>query len=103
MHEIAAQGEWSLVFFDGRFSHAALKTPATGDFRVHREFGGTSLSVEPSVSLIEQAGAVLSAVPHPLLYARIDGVVHGGRFMLMELEINEPFLFLGYSNDASRR
>src|SRR5574342_1175811 len=38
--EIASSGEWSLVFFDGGYSHAVLKRPADGDFRVQRHFGG---------------------------------------------------------------
>ena len=35
-------GEWSLVFFAGRFSHAVLKRPAAGDFRVQAEHGGST-------------------------------------------------------------
>src|SRR6185503_6154191 len=30
--EVTSDGEWSLVFIDGRFSHAAIKRPAPGDF-----------------------------------------------------------------------
>src|SRR5262249_4756275 len=32
--EITSCGEWSMVFFNGKYSHAALKRPADGDFRV---------------------------------------------------------------------
>ena len=38
MPEVAVTGEWSLIFFSGRYSHAVLKKPATGDFRVQRHF-----------------------------------------------------------------
>jgi hypothetical protein len=41
--EIASCGEWSMVFFDGKYSHAVLKRPAHGDFRVQRHFGGRSI------------------------------------------------------------
>jgi len=34
--EIQEHGEISFVYIDGRFSHAALKRPAAGDFRVHQ-------------------------------------------------------------------
>jgi glutathione synthase/RimK-type ligase-like ATP-grasp enzyme len=39
--EIEREGEWSLVFFAGRYSHAVLKRPRDGDFRVQREHGGS--------------------------------------------------------------
>ena len=38
--EIVTSGEWSIVFFDGDYSHAVLKKPAFGDFRVQEELGG---------------------------------------------------------------
>ena len=41
VEEIRSRGEWSLVFIDGTFTHAALKRPAAGDFRVQPRFGGT--------------------------------------------------------------
>jgi glutathione synthase/RimK-type ligase-like ATP-grasp enzyme len=103
MPEIATQGEWSLVYFNGRYSHAVLKRPAEGDFRVHREYGGSSTSAEPGPALIEQAQSVLATVDSPLLYARVDGIEHAGHFILMELEINEPFLFLGFCEGAAQR
>lgn len=101
--EIAAQGEWSLIFFNGEFSHAALKRPSTGDFRVQREFGGTSAASEPGLNLIEQARSILAPFHDRLLYARVDGFERDGQFVLMELEINEPFLFLGYCDGAANR
>lgn len=101
--EVVSGGEWSLVFLGGRYSHAVLKRPAAADFRVQSEFGGTAVAAEPSPALIEQARAVLAEVGHPLLYARVDGVQCGGRFVLMELEINEPHLFFGLSDGAARQ
>jgi hypothetical protein len=103
MPEVAMKGEWSLVFFSGRYSHAVLKRPATGDFRVQRHLGGTTIRAEPASDLVAQAETVLATVEHSLLYARVDGIERQGRFVLMELEINEPFLFLGYSDKAAQR
>jgi len=101
--EVAAQGEWSLLFFAQQFSHAVLKRPAQGDFRVQGAFGGRFALAAPHPDLIAQAQAVLSLLDAPVLYARVDGLDIGGRFVLMELEVNEPRLFLGASPDAPTR
>lgn len=103
LDEVASNGEWSLVFFAGQYCHAVLKRPAEGDFRVQREFGGNAEMGNPSPELIAQARDVLATVESPLLYARVDGVDRDGRFMLMELEINEPYLFVGLSPEAPSR
>jgi hypothetical protein len=94
--EIVTQGEWSLVFFSGEYSHAVLKRPAEGDFRVQEELGGHALACDPPSTVIEQARSILARVPSTLLYARVDGVERNGRFVLMEVEINEPFLYRGH-------
>ncbi len=103
IEEIATCGEWSLVFFAGTYSHAAIKRPAAGDFRVQEELGGSAAAARPPDHLIGAARHILSLSPSPLLYARVDGVERSGRFMLMELEINEPYLFIGMSAEAAVR
>jgi hypothetical protein len=55
VHEIVDDGEWSLVFFDRRFSHAVKKSPKSGDFRVQEEHGGSSLPMTPSRTMIDEA------------------------------------------------
>jgi glutathione synthase/RimK-type ligase-like ATP-grasp enzyme len=94
MPEIAENGEWSLIFFHGRFSHAVLKRPKAGDFRVQHDFGGTIEALLPPPSLIEQAVTAVAKVNSPLLYARVDGIDVDGKLYLMELELIEPDLFL---------
>jgi glutathione synthase/RimK-type ligase-like ATP-grasp enzyme len=101
--EIVASGEWSVVFFDGEYSHAVLKKPASGDFRVQEELGGHGEPRHPPPAIVEQARRVLSHTDGPLLYARVDGIERDGRFVLMELEINEPFLYIGSSSGAANR
>ena len=106
LEEIVTRGEWSIVFFDGNYSHAVLKKPAPGDFRVQADFGGTWQALTPSDALIEQARQVLikagevtgRATP---LYARVDGVESQleGQFLLMELELIEPVLFFAAKPD----
>jgi len=46
---------------------------------------------------------VLSHAAGPLLYARVDGIERQGEFVLMELEVNEPFLYIGSSSGAAKR
>ena len=94
-------GEWSIVFFGGEFSHAAVKRAKAGDFRVQDEHGGTWGQENAPLELIEQARRVLACVDEDLLYARVDGVVRDGRFILMELEVIEPMLYLGGNERAA--
>lgn len=103
---IEQEGEWSLVFFAGRYSHAVLKRPRAGDFRVQREHGGSVDPAQPPSGIIAAAERVLPVVPgraEPLLYARVDGCVVDGRLLLMELEVLEPELFLRCDQGAAER
>ncbi|MGH8186449.1 MAG: ATP-grasp domain-containing protein [Steroidobacteraceae bacterium] len=108
--EVAREGEWSLLFFGGAYSHAVCKRPANDDYRVQREFGGSVDIVAPPPEALEAARHAVSAVATMcaqrdfgrISYARIDGVRSGGRFLLMEIELIEPFLFLGGAPQASR-
>ncbi len=101
--EVCDPGEWSVIFFGGRFSHAIRKRPAAGDYRVQWEFGGTAAPMAPPPRLVADAEAVMAAVPGRPLYARVDGVERDDRLMLMELELIEPHLFLGWDADATGR
>jgi glutathione synthase/RimK-type ligase-like ATP-grasp enzyme len=93
LEQIETEGELSFVFLGERFSHAVVKRPAAGDFRVQSDFGGTVGVVRPAVALIQQATRALAAVPAPCLYARVDGCLVNGQLVLMELEAIEPVLF----------
>ena len=71
-------GEYSLFYFDREYSHAILKTPAAGDFRVQEEHGGIIQTANPSRELRDAADRALSDLPFRTLYARID-LVHAIR------------------------
>jgi glutathione synthase/RimK-type ligase-like ATP-grasp enzyme len=105
--EIVTDGEWSLIFFEGEYSHAVIKRPADGDYRVQGEFGGTARSVEPDATLIASAKQALVASAAmgyaDIAYARVDGVMTQGRFLLMELEVIEPLLHLGGRPETAER
>jgi hypothetical protein len=45
----------------------------------------------------------VSVLPETPLYARVDGIARGSAFLLMELELIEPNLFLGEGRGAAER
>jgi glutathione synthase/RimK-type ligase-like ATP-grasp enzyme len=105
--EVRDPGEWALVFFDGRFSHALRKIAKPGDFRVQTDHGGTvAFEPAPPKELVAQALTALDAVrdgePWPL-YARVDGVVRDELLYVMELELVEPELFFRAQPEAPAR
>jgi glutathione synthase/RimK-type ligase-like ATP-grasp enzyme len=104
IEEISRTGEFSLMMFDGEFSHAVVKRPKSGDFRVQEYHGGVTLpsSAPPgSIALAQQA---LAAVPGHATYARVDIVPdEDGVLRIMELELIEPSLFLQHAPDCGGR
>lgn len=101
MSTVSSIGEYSLFFFDGVFSHAIVKRPATGDFRVQEQFGGREEAIPAPEGAMALAASSLSAMPSVPLYARVDMVTDGsGGFLLMELELIEPALFLAHAADG---
>jgi glutathione synthase/RimK-type ligase-like ATP-grasp enzyme len=101
---IASEGEYSLLFFDGVFSHAVVKRPAPGDFRVQPHLGGTSEPCAAPAGAVDVALAALAAAPSPTTYARVDLVRGpGGEQQVMELELVEPALFLDLAPENAKR
>lgn len=103
MPQIADEGEWSLLFFNKQYSHAVLKKPQSGDFRVQEMYGGQTEGITAPAELIAQAQKVVEAVPHKWLYARVDGVRENGQLVLMELEMVEPYLYMGHAPGSEER
>lgn len=98
---VGEEGELSLFYFDGRFSHAVAKVAVAGDFRVQPQFGGRVSEIAPEPEALRAAEMVLEAVGAPLTYARVDlirGLEHTPQ--LMELELIEPDLFLEHAHDG---
>jgi glutathione synthase/RimK-type ligase-like ATP-grasp enzyme len=95
LNAIVSTGEYSLLFFDGTFSHAVSKLPRAGEFRVQPDFGGTVTQCAPPDGALELAQAALGSAPAPSVYARVDLVVgNDGQLQVIELELIEPALFL---------
>jgi len=100
---VIEEGEYSLFYFAGEFSHCVLKKPKTGDFRVQEEFGSTLKSIVPSQRLLQSGDATLKAIPEPVLYARVDLVEYQQSYKLMELELIEPSLYFNYDDKSPNR
>jgi glutathione synthase/RimK-type ligase-like ATP-grasp enzyme len=105
--EIASLGEWSLLYFAGTYSHAVIKYPAAGDYRVQQEHGGTATQIVPDAAIVNAADKALAATTalghREQAYVRVDGVVVNGQFRIMELEFIEPLLHLTIRPDAAER
>jgi hypothetical protein len=100
---IVTEGEHSLFYFDGTLSHAVVKRPKAGDFRVQEELGGSSIAATPSAALLEEAQKIVNLVEGEQLFARVDVVERPQGATLMELELIEPMLFLANHADATQR
>ena len=103
LQEIVKDGEYSFVFFAGEYSHCVHKQPRRGDYRTQTDFGGTWRRFDAPKFWVAQARAILTELPHVMLYARVDCVVQSGRLLLMELELIEPDLGLMYEPAAPAR
>lgn len=93
---VIEEGEYSLFYFNGKYSHAILKTPKDKDFRVQEEHGGRLQSIEPNEQLLKAATKCMQAISkvHQMpLYARLDLVMFEGEYALMEAELIEPSLY----------
>jgi glutathione synthase/RimK-type ligase-like ATP-grasp enzyme len=99
---IRHHGEVSMIFFNGNYSHAVLKKPREGEFRVQAEYGGHEVPFHPSPEIIHTGETILARTGIPFLYARIDGLDDGNQFILMELELIEPDLFIDAHPDARK-
>lgn len=104
VESVLAEGEYSLFFLSGVLSHAIRKVPKTGDFRVQEEHGADILGVEAPPALATVAAGVMRLVEPEPVYARLDFVRGAdGRFLLMELELIEPSLYLRTSEGSAAR
>ncbi len=102
--EIQTNGEWSLVYFGGEYSHGIHKLPAGGQIMVHAERGGSLRFADPPGGVRDLGDRAASAVPRAfahrgssacgmLLYLRIDIIETATGCLLSECEGVEPELF----------
>ena len=104
MPNIISEGEYSLFFFSGQYSHAILKTPAESEFRSQEEHGGEIRSIVPQEKLLNRARQAMDTLSPAPLYARIDFIRNDADdFLVMELELIEPSLYLRMDAQAPGR
>ncbi|MBA3668008.1 MAG: hypothetical protein H0W65_09830 [Sphingomonas sp.] len=97
---VASEGEYSIMLFGGTFSHAIVKRPKAGDYRVQPHLGGREEKCVAPEGAVDLAKAALAAAPVEAAYARVDLVrLPDGRLAVMELELIEPSLWLQHAPD----
>lgn len=95
LKNIIEEGEYSLFFFNGKFSHSVLKKPKENDFRVQEEHGGNIQPLKVNTELISIAENIIKQLFTVPLYGRVDLVRNTqNEFAIMELELIEPSLYL---------
>ena len=101
---IQSEGEYSLFYFNRIFSHAIQKIPKPDDFRVQEEHGAEIIPVDPEPALREAGDQLMNVIDPMPVYGRAD-FVRGSddRFLVMELELIEPSMYLRMDNDAPRK
>jgi len=106
MKSVIDEGEFSLFYFNGIYSHAILKTPKDSDFRVQEEHGGRLAAITPETGLTNHAVEALSAIKAQIgmpMYARVDFVRCEQGFALMEAELIEPSLYFNMDEQSATR
>ncbi|MEL6306746.1 MAG: hypothetical protein AAFV98_02055 [Chloroflexota bacterium] len=92
-------GELSLIFFQDEFQYAIRKIPGADTIFVNSAYGGSYTASNVDDDIVKVAQSVLT-VAHEhtgqdtFLYTRVDGIVVETDFVLMELELIEPGLFM---------
>ena len=105
MENIVSEGEYSLMYVQGRLTHTILKTAGDDDYRVQQEHGGmVSPIADPPEELVESAQKVLDNIPDTPFYSRVDLVrTSGENYSLMELELIEPSMYFKYGEGSAQK
>ena len=110
LDSVDRDGETSLIYFAGKFSHAIRKAPVlpsgvAGSPAIGLAFPERITPRVPGEDELRVAEKVLAVLPFETpLYARIDLIRDaGGAPTLLELELTEPSLFLVHAPGAAER
>jgi len=102
LRSIETEGERSLFWFGGVFSHAIRKVPQSGDWLANMPGKTRFLAEAPPPEAMEAAEAARERSPKDLLYVRIDLVLgDDGKWRVIEIEAIEPYLFLDFAPEAA--
>ena len=98
INSVQTRGERSSVVIAGEVLFTMCKTPAKGGFLVHEHHGGQYIQTEISQSEQDFLTQIGKQFPTPPLYMRVDYLQgDDGQPLLLELELNEPNLYLARS------
>jgi glutathione synthase/RimK-type ligase-like ATP-grasp enzyme len=99
-------GERGLVFLDGEFSHATTKRAHLTVAAEERDGDFRNRQVSPAVAeddALALGRALMSGRFADLTYARVDLVNTPDGWLVMELELVEPALYLSFCDGAAQR
>ncbi|MFZ2030236.1 MAG: hypothetical protein WAU68_08010 [Vitreimonas sp.] len=103
LRAIETEGEWSLFWFGGVYSHAIRKAPARGDWRANIPGETHFVAETPSPDVMDAAESARARAPKDLLYVRIDLVLGDDEhWRVIEIEAIEPYLFLDFAPEGAR-
>lgn len=95
---VRTKGESSVFVLDGEVVAQVDKRASGGEVRVHERYGGSShpVAIDPAraevaAAAVREAAGLLDA---DLAYARVDLMEWDGRWVVSELELIEPGLYL---------
>lgn len=98
VESVRTTGESSVFVLDGQAVGQVDKRPADGEIRVHEEYGGSSapaaVGADQGAVAVTAVAAATALLDADLAYARVDLLHHQGRWVLSELELTEPGLYL---------
>jgi glutathione synthase/RimK-type ligase-like ATP-grasp enzyme len=100
---VEERGETSLLYLGGELSHGAMKGAVLAGTAALSPVETVIAAREPSAAERAVAEQVLGAIHQPLLYARVDLLPGPEGPLLLEVELTEPYLFLGTSAGAADR
>lgn len=102
LRAIETEGERSLFWFGGTFSHAIRKVPQSGDWLANVPGKTRFVAEAPPPIALEAAEAARARAPKDLLYVRIDLVLgDDGGWRVIEIEAIEPYLFLDFAPEGA--
>lgn len=103
VESVRTKGESSVFVLDGEVVAQVDKRASGGEVRVHERYGGSSHPVAIDPVRAEVAGAVVreaaALLDADLAYARVDLMEWEGRWVVSELELIEPGLYLDVAPD----
>ena len=93
-------GEVSTLHFANGYGYSVTKVPKAGDYRVQFQYGGVYHLQEVNPVIENISSRLAEKLGNSTLYRRLDGIWKNDKFLIMELELIEPDLYLNMSQDA---